>query len=202
MLLAPTRLEWLALRRCLAANGPAPGIEVIRCGVGMRRYQPPSGTRSALITCGLAGGLRPELIPGTVVVASSVAMEDGEPVGCDPAWVGTLTAGVRSLGIEPVVGPMVTVRRLAVGPERVVWAARGFAAADMETALIAPTGAPLGSLRVILDAPSREVSAGWSSPRRAGVDPRRWSEMAWLARRAPAYALLAGRCLAAGLAVR
>ena len=42
---------------------------------------------------------------------------------------------------------------------------KGFVAAEMETALLASTGAPLASLRVIVDAPAAEVSERWTSPR-------------------------------------
>jgi hypothetical protein len=70
----------------------------------------------------------------------------------------------------------------------------------METALLIPTGAPLASLRVILDAPAAEMSEHWVTPGRAAMDPRRWREAMWLAVRAPRYTRLAARCLAAGLA--
>jgi 4-hydroxy-3-methylbut-2-enyl diphosphate reductase len=193
--LAATLVEWHAARRATAGSG----VPVVRCGVGLSRWEP-SPPLPALITCGLAGGLRPDLPPGTVVVADSVAFEDGERVTCDAEWVAKLVAGARACGQEPVVGPMLTARRLVVGEARRAWAAKGFVAAEMETALLASTGASLGSLRVLLDAPAREVSAGWSHPARTALDPRRWSETMWLAARAPRYARLAARCVAAGLA--
>ncbi len=200
LVLAPMGLEWRAVRRALAAAGnPAPAV---RCGISLSRWEPPSPPLPALITCGLAGGLRPDLRPGTVVVAESVAFEDGDPVACDPGWVAALVAGARACGEEPVVGPMLTARRLVVGDARRSWVEKGFVAAEMETALLASTGAPLASLRVIIDAPAAEVSEHWVSPRRAALDPRRWREAAWLATQAPGYARLAARCLAAGLAQR
>ena len=195
VVLAATGLEWRAARRALAGSG----IDVIRCGVALRRWEPPAPPQPALITCGLAGGLSPDLAPGTVVVAESVAFEDGEFVARDPRWVDALVAGTRACGREPVVGPMLTSRRLVVGEALRAWAAKGFVAAEMETALLAPAGAPLGSLRVVLDAPSREVSARWSRPALAPLDPRRWGETVWLAARAPGYARMAARCVAAGL---
>ena len=197
LVLAPMGLEWRAVRRALAAAGnPAP---VVRCGISLSRWEPPPPPRPALITCGLAGGLRSDLLPGTVVVADSVAFEDGDRVGCDPQWVAALIAGARACGQEPVVGPMLTARRLVVGDARRAWAARGFVAAEMETALLASIGAPLASLRVIVDAPAAEVSERWTSPGRAALDPRRWREAAWLAARAPGYARLAARCVAGAL---
>jgi len=198
LVLAPMGLEWRAVRRALAdAADPAP---LVRCGISLRRWEPPPPPLPALITCGLAGGLRPELRPGTVVVADSVAFEDGEPVDCDPGWVSALVAGARACGHEPVVGPVLTAGRLVVGEARRTWAQRGFVAAEMETALLASSGAPLASLRVIIDAPAAEVSGRWTSPGRAALDPRRWPEAFWLAGRAPRYSRLAARCLVAGLA--
>ncbi|HBV94746.1 MAG: hypothetical protein ABSC16_05505 [Candidatus Dormibacteria bacterium] len=197
LVLAPMGLEWRAVRRALAAAGnPAP---VVRCGISLSRWEPPPPPRPALITCGLAGGLWSDLRPGTVVVAESVAFEDGDPVACDPRWVAALVAGARACGQEPVVGPMLTARRLVVGEARRAWAEKGFVAAEMETALLASTGAPLASLRVIVDAPAAEVSERWTSPGRSALDPRRWREAAWLAARAPGYARLAARCVAGAL---
>jgi hypothetical protein len=95
---------------------------------------------------------------------------------------------------------VLTARRLVVGGARGVWAGKGFVAAEMETALLIPSGAPLASLRVIVDAPAEEVSGRWVRPGRAALDPRRWREAMWLAARAPRYSRLAARCLAAGLA--
>jgi hypothetical protein len=200
LVLAAMAMEWRAIRRALAATGnPA---QVARCGIALRHWTPPPPPHPAFITCGLAGGLRADLPPGPVVVADAVATEDGEPVACDPRWVAALTAGARACGHEPVVGPMLTARRLVVGDARAGWAGKGFAAAEMETALLIATGAPLASLRVIIDAPAAEVSEHWVSPGRAAIDPRRWREAMWLGARAPRYSRLAARCLAAGLAVR
>jgi hypothetical protein len=197
LVLAPMGLEWRAVRHALSAAGnPVPAL---RCGISLRRWEPPPPPLPALITCGLAGSLRPDLRPGTVVVAQSVAFEDGEPVACDPGLVAELVAGARACGHQPVVGPVLTARRLVVGEARRTWAERGFVAVEMETALLASSGAPLASLRVILDAPAAEVSERWTSPGRAALDPRRWREGLWLAARAPGYARLAARCLAASL---
>jgi len=196
--LAATWMEWRAVRRALAGRQRS-GVGLVRCGIAVRRWTLPAGASPVLITCGLAGGLVGDLLPGTVVVADSVALEGGEQVACDPGWVRALVAGARELGCEPAVGPLLTARRPVVGPARGVWANRGFLAAEMETARLVPTGAPLASIRVILDAPSREMSPEWAAPGWAALDPRRGRELLWLARRAPGYARLAARCLAAGL---
>jgi len=198
--LAATGVEWRAVRHALAGAGNPPWVALVRCGIALSRWESPPPPAPALVTCGLAGGLRPDLRPGTVVVADSVTMEDGEPVACNPGLVAVLVAGARACGREPVVGPVLTARLMVVGTARQTWAEKGFVAAEMETGLLAPTGAPLGCLRVVLDAPGREVSARWSRGGRAALDPRRWAEALWLAARAPGYARRAARCLAAGLA--
>jgi len=200
LVLAPTWVEWRAVARALSRVRVGPAVSVVRCGVALRRFTTPPRPIPVLITCGVAGGLDPELEPGAVVVAASVAFEDGEAVACDPVWTEALASGARSLGLEPLVGPVLTSRRMLVGQARRPWADRGFVAAEMETGLLAPSGARLASLRVILDAPARELASSWSSPLRAGLDPRRWREAVWLAGRAPAFAAQAGRCLAAALA--
>jgi hypothetical protein len=198
VVLAALGTEWRAIRRALSST--ASPAQVVRCGMRLKGWAPPPPPRPAFITCGLAGGLRSDLPPGTVVVADRVALEDGELVACDPRWVAALVAGARACGHEPVVGPILTTRRLVVGTARETWAGKGFVAAEMETALLIPTGAPLASLRVILDAPAAEVSEHWVTPGRAAIDPRRWREAIWLAARAPRYTRLAARCLATGLA--
>jgi hypothetical protein len=201
LVLAPTWLEWRAVRGALSAAGPH-GVELVRCGVRLSRFREAPRPLAALVTCGLVGGLDPSLEAGRVVVASSVAVEEGEPVDCDPELVHALVAGARRCGAEPVVGPVLTASRMLVGPARAAWAARGFVAVEMETALLAPLGAPLATLRVVLDSARSELSDGWERPILPLLDPRRWKEAAWLAGRAPRYAAMAARCLAAALSGR
>ena len=160
-MLAAMGMEWRAIRRALSATGnPA---QVVRCGIGLQRWSPPKPPQPAFITCGLAGGLRSDLPPGTVVVAGSVAMEDGEPVACDPDWVAALVAGARACGHEPVVGPVLTARRLVLGDARDAWAGKGFVAAEMETALLVPTG-QAGARRRRPTALARGDVAGGAGP--------------------------------------
>jgi hypothetical protein len=199
LVLAPMWVEWRPLQRALAAARRRGEVEVVRTGIGLRRGVPAADRERPVITCGLAGGLCPDLVPGTVFVADSVAMENGERVACAPRWVEALAAGARACGHEPVIGPLLTARSLIVGEARRRWAERGFVAVDMETALLVPSGAPVASLRVVLDTGAAEVSERWVSPARSALDPRRWTEAAWLFRRAPAYSALAARCLAAAL---
>src|SRR5262249_54611415 len=104
---AATRLEARAVRRAL------PGTRAGRTGVALTKMQTaPSGP---VVTCGLAGSLRADMPTGTVVVARCVLRPDGGTVWCDPQLVAALLAGARRLGVQPVVGPMVTSARLITG---------------------------------------------------------------------------------------
>jgi hypothetical protein len=200
LVLAPMWMEWRPVRRALASAQRRGEVEVVRCGIALRRSVPAADRERPVITCGLAGGLRSDVQPGTVFVADAVAVEDGEPVACDPRWVERLVTGARACGQEPIVGRLLTARSLIVGEARRRWAERGFVAVDMETALLVPSGSPLASLRVVLDTGAAEVSERWETPGRSALDPRRWREALWLGRRAPAYAALAARCLGAAFA--
>ena len=190
--LAPTLLEYLAVR---ALRSPHP---VIHAGVGLGRRGCSPGAAAAVV-CGLAGGLEPALMPGTIVIPSVVATMDGLERTCDPELVAALVAGARSLGFEAVIGPMLTAPHLVTGVARAEWAARGFVAADMETALL-PPDLPVAGVRVILDAVARPISERWAAPRRALRRPALLRELLWLSWAAPRCALRAARVVDAGLA--
>jgi len=191
-ILAPTLLEYLAVRAV------RPSGAVVHTGVGLGRRGCSSGAVGAVV-CGLAGGLDPALAPGTIVVPSAVATPDGLSRQCDPALVSALRDGARALGFEPRSGPMLTAPQLVTGPARGFWAARGFIAADMETALL-PSGMPVATVRVILDAVARPISERWTTPGAALGRPGLLREFFWLSWAAPRYALRAARVLDAGLA--
>jgi len=110
------------------------------------------------------------------------------------AYVEAFAGGARSLGIEPLFDPLLTAGTIVNGTERAQWAARGYAAVDMETGLIS---APrVAAVRVVLDTPEHELSAEWRTPLRAMLDPRNWPQAVWLAREAPRAAALAARVVA------
>jgi 4-hydroxy-3-methylbut-2-en-1-yl diphosphate reductase len=155
---APLRIEALALR------GAAPGARLVRTGMGPRRaaaaaaaLAPAAGGQWALAVAGLCAGLDPAMRPGDVVVASEVRGPHGT-VRCDGA--GLLVAALQRHGLDPRVGAVVSVDHIVQGEERARLLAGGAIAADMESAFLAGAvagGGALGVLRVVLDAPGREL---------------------------------------------
>jgi hypothetical protein len=136
----------------------------------------------------------------TVVVPSQVAREDGVLVACDPAWSAALEAASRRLGYPTSTAPLLSADALVTHAGRGLWAARGFAAVDMETAMLAGMVARVAAVRVVLDTPSHEISPAWERPWRAALDPRHWSEGWWLMRTAPRYARRAALVVQAAVA--
>ncbi len=188
-LVAATPMEARALHRTL------PSAHVVTAGIALARGA--KELRPCVISCGVAGALRDDLSTGTVVVPAEIGLADGRRIACDPELVATLVTGARNLGIEPVTDSMLTADTLVTGAQRPIWAARGFAAVDMETGRIA---APrVAAVRVILDTPARELSRDWERPILALLKPWNWPQAFWLAREAPRAAELAARVVAQGI---
>ena len=172
----------------------APGIRVIQVGVG---GSAPAGDASVVISAGVCGGLLPDQVPGTVVIATSVSDQSGVTHACDPAVADRLEHAARTLGMRVVTGSLVSTPAMVTGPARALWAGRGHVAVDMESAAAAADAAAFGVVRVILDSPQRELSPAWAVPRRAVLDPANWIDAIWLAIHAPGYALRVGAILQA-----
>lgn len=189
LLLAATSLEARALRREL------PDAHVVTAGVGLSKMR--SLNAPAVISCGLAGGLRPDLPTGTLLLPREVRRPDGRILQCDDELIAALARGARALGLEPNFDPMLTSNTIVNATQRSTWAQRGYAAVDMETGLIeAPR---IAAARVVLDTPNNELSRDWQHPLVAMLKPWNWPQMIWLAREAPAAARLAARVVAQGL---
>jgi hypothetical protein len=183
-----TSVETRAARKALPDN-----VRVVQCGVGANRA-PDFG--DVAISCGLAGGLRPDLPTGTVAIPQSVRRPDGTTLICDRALSDLLRAAARSLGHNPIDAPLLTSTTLVHGNERTKWAA-DYAAVDMETGLIS---APrIACVRVILDTPKREISAAWLNPARAFLSPAAWRDLPFLALHGQPCASLAAQIIAAAI---
>ncbi|HEX8806511.1 MAG TPA: hypothetical protein VF741_06160 [Candidatus Aquilonibacter sp.] len=187
---AATSLESRAVRR------HAPAARIVESGVGLTRMLDAT-VDGVAISVGLAGGLRVDVPTGTLVIPSAVATDNGTAIACDPRWTTRLRAAAAHLGFAFLDAALLTSETLVVGDARATWAARGFAAVDMETARI-PAHA-IAAVRVVLDTPQRELSPDWLHPSRAMLRPRNWGQMLWLAREGPRCADLAARVLAVAL---
>jgi hypothetical protein len=170
-----------------------PEARVVQVGIALASLRAPLG--DTVVSCGLAGGLRADLLTGTLLIPREVRRPNGETLRCDDELVEALAQGARSLGIEPVFDPILTAASIVNGAAREMWAAQGYAGVDMETGRIA---APrVAAVRVVLDTPHRELSAEWRTPLRAILKPRNWPQAIWLAREAPRAARLAALVLGA-----
>jgi hypothetical protein len=179
-----------------AARRYAPGGSVVESGVGLARMQGVK-VEGVAISAGLAGGLRMDIPTGTLVIPSAVATNNGAAIECDPEWTERLRDAATRLGYAFLDAALLTSDALIVGDARTTWAARGFAAVDMETARIPARS--IAAVRVVLDTPQRELSPDWLYPSRAMLRPRNWGQMFWLAREAPRCADLAARVVAGAL---
>jgi Phosphorylase superfamily len=177
-----------------------PQLHLVRAGIGLATLDRRLLTTPVVLSVGLAGGLTADLASGTVVIPAQVAREDGVLVECDPEWGAALVRASRRLGYPTSTASLLSADALITHAGRGLWAARGFAAVDMETAVLAGMVPRIAAVRVVLDTPTQEISSAWERPARAALDPRNWREGAWLARAAPRFARRAALVVAAALA--
>jgi adenosylhomocysteine nucleosidase len=107
----------------------------------------------ALLSFGLAGGLDPELPPGTIVLADLVFSDDGGPLACDAAWVQELAGVLPPFAQRSVFGSPGPVYSATV--KQRLFRATGAAAVDLESVAVARVAArhrvPFAAVRVIAD---------------------------------------------------
>ncbi len=149
---APMVVEARSLRAGRRDGLPA-GV-VRRTGVGRVRSERAARSAdlrdaSAVAVAGVAGGLRPDLLPGDVVVATEVRGA-GPPVHCASAPL--LASALRRAGLPVHSGPVVSTDHLVDGTERQQLADAGALAVDMESAwLLNGPARPTACVRVIAD---------------------------------------------------
>lgn len=188
-IVAATRFEAAAIRRA------APSVRVVQTGIGLaaasaERYE-------AVVSCGLAGGLREDVPTGSIVIPVEVATTGGDTIACDARLRAALVAAATRLGLNTLQERMLTSATLVTGSARAAWAERGFVAADMETGFL--RAHRIAALRVVLDTPQRELSEAWLKPASVVSRPWLWPQALWLWREAPRCADLAAAVLAAAL---
>jgi adenosylhomocysteine nucleosidase len=109
---------------------------------------------SALVSFGLAGGLRPGLAPGAVLVPGRV-VEGDHAYECDPALV-TMLGGAT-------IGAMLAGKEIAVtaAAKAALFAASGADAIDLESGAVArvalANGLPFAVLRAVADPAERDL---------------------------------------------
>ena len=134
-------------------RGESDNVKIILVGMGKRnaeraiRAALAEGSPELVLTCGFAGGLRPELTMGTVVFAP-----DPE-TGLEPAL---LAAGARSARFHCVDGVAATAEQ-----KRALWEATGADAVEMESEIIRAVcreqKLPSATVRVILDTANEDL---------------------------------------------
>jgi nucleoside phosphorylase len=182
-----------------------PPLGVIQSGPGPERAASAATAAlasgaSGLLSFGLAGALRAELVPGDVLLPRRVRSAAGASFDADPEWHAQLDAAVRDLGLEPALDDLLSVpSAITTVAEKAKASANGAAAADMESAAIAAAAARAGArfvaLRVVVDTAGDELPADierWIDERgerrigaalSAALNPKQWRGLWMLAQR-------------------
>ena len=122
---------------------------------------------SAIISFGVAGGLAPELAPGSRLIARTIIGEDGERYYGDPVWSKRLSGAFGGATIADIAG---VAAPLACHKEkRALHIKTGAHAADMESHIAARIAVahklPFAAFRVVADPAHRQLphAAGMSA---------------------------------------
>jgi adenosylhomocysteine nucleosidase len=128
----------------------------------------------ALLSCGFAGGLAQGLLPGDLVLSSSVRDESGESLEATESL--RKAARIALAGLRFVEGEVVCATRVAITPaEKRALAGPSGVAVDMESWAVAKAAAEAGipwiALRVVLDPLDSELPAFTREPQKSYVAP-------------------------------
>lgn len=106
-----------------------------------------------LISFGIAGGLRPGLKPGTIIVGTSVLHSSGRTYPADVRWSDRLFEALPNAESGPVAGSSTIIANR--DEKNAIYLKSGAFAADMESHVVAQIaaerGLPFAVLRVIAD---------------------------------------------------
>lgn len=145
-----------------AAIAAGPGIAAV-CGPGPVRVAAAleallAVERPAIISFGCAGGLDPELAPGSCVVATGVLTRAGL-IAADPAWTRALAAQLPGARTGLLAG--LDLPLAASGSKARLWRESGACAVDMESHTAAREAQrydlPFAACRVVLDPAWRSI---------------------------------------------
>ncbi len=139
-----------------------PGLTILAGGgdcAGLARALETAAPASrALVSFGIAGGLAPELRPGTCRVANLVVGPDGARYEADEHWRRKLA---EVLSVPLVVFAGVDAPLAGVTEKRVLHQACGAALVDMESHIVARAaarhGLPFAAVRVVADPAERQL---------------------------------------------
>ena len=141
----------------------APGVRVFACGgnVGLRaaaiRHAVFAGA-PAIVSFGIAGGLRPHMRPGQWIVASGVCA-GGTRLRADAEWMARLAERLPGAEVGDLVSVPAPVRQTR--QKRYLEASTGACGVDMESfqaaALASELGVPFAAVRVVADPLEREL---------------------------------------------
>ena len=151
------------LTELLADRRPA-----VKCaGIGAKRARNAAQTLlsqgcDGLVSFGVAGGLDPKLMPGSIVIADAVTAPDGRRIATDTAWaegLANVIGGRMAVACGPIAGSD-TVIASAAG-KRELRDSTGAAAVDMESHGIGEVAAAAGirflAVRAIADPAARAI---------------------------------------------
>lgn len=117
---------------------------------------------SGLVSFGVAGGLDPALVAGTILLPQEVLTRGGARFSTDPEWRSALSAALGGAGTD---APMLGSDRFidTVTEKRALFLETGASAVDMESHVIAAVaeaaGLPFVVLRAITDPAGRALPA-------------------------------------------
>jgi 4-hydroxy-3-methylbut-2-enyl diphosphate reductase len=134
------------------------GMGLARAGASARRLSASPRPPTAVVVAGLGGALRPDLVPGDVVVAYRLLDDQGNEVARLPSAPLLVAELVRD-GLRARTGTVVSTDHIVTGSQRALLASLGADVVDMESTAVAKAhwGAPLAVLRAVSDSPGIEL---------------------------------------------
>lgn len=147
----------------LAARGAVTvAVTGARVGAAARAAASLAAEADVLISWGIAGGLRPDLATGRVIVADRVVAPDGQALPADPG-LSVAVSAVQIGGEALIRGDIAGADQIVLTPEAkaALHRATGAGAVDMESHHLAraaaEAGRPFIAVRVISDPASRRL---------------------------------------------